>query len=310
MKKKRFLIFLALLLIIAIGVLIYFLLIKNSNNKELIPYVEEHNIMVYSAKKEFTLPVSPYSKDTKGNLLENKAIKYKDTEATYSFSDYSVSKSDDEGYSTYTFKINTEVPVTFTVDSSKKLPNYKYTYMYVQPAVFDYYTGDLCKEKNSSKNGSVNYYEIENPKVEDMNYTEITWKDKTYLVGVKMESASKWTGLKNTSKKNNIYTYKDTNKVTTKVTIYAPTDYDGLMLSLRKKGSSKQDLLDQLEYNNEYNKLLKQAEKTGKKSDELIEMEYNNTKVFKLLESRYKNGKDFKNDDFYVIRINDIVKAK
>ena len=97
-----------------------------------------------------------------------------------------------------------------------------------------------------------------------------------------------------------------TNELDVNSYVYAPKDYDGLMVFFMKSGTSKNDYLNGLDYNKEYKELLKQYNETGEKSEKLEEIEKNNKRVYKLLEARYGANEDYKNDYFYVIRLIDI----
>ena len=72
-----------------------------------------------------------------------------------------------------------------------------------------------------------------------------------------MESSSKWDGITKVNSSEGIDTYNDTNRLTINAYIYAPKDYDGLMIALNKNGTSKEIVLKQIEFNNKYNELLK-----------------------------------------------------
>ena len=75
-----------------------------------------------------------------------------------------------------------------------------------------------------------------------------------------MESSSKWDGITKVNSSEGIDTYNDTNRLTIYAYIYAPKDYDGLMIALNKNGTSKEIVLKQIEFNNKYKVIL---EKNG-----------------------------------------------
>ena len=94
------------------------------------------------------------------------------------------------------------------------------------------------------------------------------------------------------------------------VYIYAPKDYDGLMIALNKKGTSKQSILEQMELNNKYEELSKEALDNGEKSEELIKLESKLSGSTKILDTNYEyiNSINTK-DELYAMRVNDINKA-
>lgn len=300
MKKKNILIIIGICLII-VGILLLLLL----RNKELKPYVIEKGIKVLPADEVYSVTAEPYFKDENKNVIDIEGITVKESKVTYKFYDYSVTEPDNDGYVIHSFKVEVKTPVEYIEEADRTYPYHTYTYLFTQPSIFDYYTGTIFSEKHISTNNTVNYYDLD--KVDDdMSYTKVTWKDKTYKIGVKVETSMKWDGIKKTDNGNGTRTVNDL--ATTSITIYikTPKEYDGMMTFFNKKRTTKQDLLDQLEYNKKYNDLVKEANETGKKSDELIEMEERNNKHFKLLESKVKGEPDYKNDAFYVIRVTDI----
>ena len=298
-QKNKWLLLLLLLLFICI---ILFLLLSNKGLK---PYVIEKGIKVLSATDEYRISVEPYFKDQNANVIDIEGITCNQSEGIYKFYDYSVSEPDDENFVTHTFTVETITPIEYIEDVNREYPYHKYTFLYVQPSLFDYYTGTVFKEKHVSKNKTVNYHDII-PTEDEMAFTEVTWKDKTYKVGVRVESSMKWDGINKKDNGNGTRTVTD--KATTKISfsVYAPKEYDGLMTFFNKKGTTKKDFLKQLEYSNKYNKLVKEANENGEKSAELIEMEENNSKLFRLLDPRTKDESEYKNDTFYVMRVSEI----
>ena len=300
-KKNKTIIFIILGLFLIVLLL---LLIKKKKN-ELKPYVKEKEIEILPADGEYSISVEPYFKDKNNNVFDIEGITWKKTSSTYRFYDYSVTKPDSKGYVTHTFMVDITTPIEYVEESDRTYPYHTYTSFFRQPSIFDYYTGTVFKEIHLSKNNTVNYYDVK-PTDEDMAFTEISWKDKTYRIGVKAETSMKWDGINKIDNGNGTRTVKDKSTIFIEITIYAPKEYDGLMVFLNKKGTSNQDLFDQLEYNNKYNELVKEFNETGEKSKELKEMEERNTRYFKLLESRVKGETELKNDTFYVIKVSDI----
>ena len=308
MKKKIIIISLIALLLV-IGLIILIICIKKDKESTIKPYVEENNIKVVSSKDEFKIPFEPYARDKTDKLpIDIDGVNFEDTIGIYKFYGYSESDVDENNYVTYSFKYDVVVPISYTIDTSKlNNTNWSRSYAFLQASVFDYYTGELYREKNISVTGNLNFHNI-NDVTDYMAYTNITWNDKEYKIGVRMESSSKWDGVTKVNSTGSIDTYKDINRITMTAYVYAPKDYDGLMVALNKNGTSKDIVLKQIEFNNRYNELIKEEQNNKEKSTELTEMENKLNKLYKLLDNRYMDIKERTADDFYVIRVNEISK--
>lgn len=308
MKKKIIIISLIALLLV-IGLIILIICIKKDKKSTIKPYVEENNIKVVSSKDEFKIPFEPYARDkTDKSPIDIDGVNFEDTIGIYKFYGYSESDVDENNYVTYSFKYDVVVPISYTIDTSKlNNTNWSRSYAFLQANVFDYYTGELYREKNISVTGNLNFHNI-NDVTDDMAYTNITWNDKEYKIGVRMESSSKWDGVTKVNSTGSIDTYNDTNRLTVIGYIYAPKDYDGVMVSLNKNGTSKDIVLKQIEFNNRYNELIKEEENKKEKSNELTQMENKLNKMYKLLDTQYMDTNKRNNNDFYVIRVNEISK--
>lgn len=303
MKNKKIILIISCIIILLIICGLIFLLLRNR------PYVIAKGIKVSSPNDEYSITVEPYFKDENKNVIDIDGMTWKKSTSKYRFYDYTVSEPDEDNFVTYKFKIESKTPIEYIEENNRDYPYHRYTFFFRQPSIFDYYTGTIFNEKIVSIDNTTNYYNVKTTE-EDMAFTEVTWKNKTYKVGVRAESLFKWDGINKTDNGDGTKTVRDTATLSVEIIIYAPKEYDGLMVFSSKKGTSKQDLFDQLEYNKKYNELVKEAEETGKKSNELIEMEENNSKHFKLLEARSKGEKDLKNDSFFVIRVSEIEKEK
>ena len=308
MKKKIIIISLIAILLV-IGLIILILCIKKDKESTIKPYVEENDIKVVSSKDEFKIPFEPYARDkTNKSPIDIDGVNFEDTIGIYKFYGYSESDVDENNYVTYSFKCDVVVPISYTIDTSKlNNTNWSRSYAFLQANVFDYYTGELYHEKNISVTGNVIFHNIDNV-TDDMAYTNITWNDKEYKIGVRMESSSKWDGVTKVNSTGSIDTYNDTNRLTMIAYIYAPKDYDGVMVSLNKNGTSKDIVLKQIEFNNRYNELIKEEENKKEKSNELTQMENKLNKMYKLLDTQYIDTNKRNNNDFYVIRVNEISK--
>ena len=318
MKSKKIGIIIGLIVIstFVLALIIYFYINSNkqeknggTNQKENIikPYVEENNIEIASSTDEFKIPIKPYARNKEDKTpIEVDGVAFEDTIGTYKFYDYSISDVDENNYVTYSFKYDVVVPISYTVNTSKlNNTNWSRSYAFLQANVFDYYTGELYHEKNFSVTGNVYYHDINNEN-DDMAYTNITWNGNEYKIGVRMESSSKWDGITKVNSSEGTDTYNDTNRTTINAYIYAPKDYDGLMIALNKNGTSKDIVLKQIEFNNKYNELLKDEQNSGEKSNELVEIEKKLNKIYKLLDEQHMDIKERNKNDFYVIRVNEI----
>ena len=306
--KKVFPIIIAIIIIVC-GVLVFFYFQKEPEKViEAVPYVEENDIEILSAKEEYQNPVYIYTQDKDGKTIDIEEVEFKDSVKTYNFYDYSVSEEDENGYVTYSFKYDSDMEIEY---KSIKNQNYSWYYSYssVSPGFFDYYTGDMYYV-NSISLDNRNVVLLQEDKSDDdedkYKYTDITWNNKTYKIGVYTETESEWQGNKLLEDTNEYKKYGDTDKSKTTVYIYAPKDYDGLMVSILKRGSSKESFLNQMEQNNRYLELKKEAEETGEKSEELLKIEEKINRLTKLFESVYNENLKYTKDDFYVFRVSDI----
>jgi len=307
--KKKIIIISLIALLLVIGLIILIICIKKDKESTIKPYVEENNIKVVSSKDEFKIPFEPYARDkTDKSPIDIDGVNFEDTIGIYKFYGYSESDVDENNYVTYSFKYDVVVPISYTIDTSKlNNTNWSRSYAFLQANVFDYYTGELYREKNISVTGNLIFHNI-NDVTDNMAYTNITWNDKEYKIGVRMESSSKWDGVTKVNSTGSIDTYNDTNRLTVIGYIYAPKDYDGVMVSLNKNGTSKDIVLKQIEFNNRYNELIKEEENKKEKSNELTQMENKLNKMYKLLDTQYMDTNKRNNNDFYVIRLNEISK--
>ncbi len=304
MNKKKLIIIITAILIAIIIIVLFGLKVFT---KEDLPYVEEHDIEILSAKEPMQTKLEPYFKRD-GNLIETEGLKIYDSTVTYKYYDYEVSEPDEDGYVIHKFKIDITIPIKYSRATDFAFSG-KCTYLLMQPAIFDYYTGYLFREKNVSVDGHTNYYNVD--KTDDyMIFTEVTWKEKTYKIGLRMESTAKWDGINSKDDGKGTTTVTDTNRSTLTVYISAPQDYDGLMLSLTNKKSTRASFVEILEKKQKYQELVKQAQESEEKAKELKELDDFNSKIFKLLDARTIGGKAPSKDEFYVIRVSEINKKE
>ena len=161
MKKKIIIISLIALLLV-IGLIILIICIKKDKESTIKPYVEENNIKVVSSKDEFKIPFEPYARDkTDKSPIDIDGVNFEDTIGIYKFYGYSESDVDENNYVTCSFKYDVVVPISYTIDTSKlNNTNWSRSYAFLQANVFDYYTGELYREKNISVTGNLNFHNI------------------------------------------------------------------------------------------------------------------------------------------------------
>ena len=149
MKNKTIVISLISILLV-IGLIILILCIKKDKENTIKPYVEQNNISVVSSKDEFKIPFKPYARNKEDKSpIDIDGVNFEDTIGTYKFYDYNVSDVDENNYVTYSFKYDVVVPISYTIDTSKlNNTNWFRSYAFLQANVFDYYTGELYREKN------------------------------------------------------------------------------------------------------------------------------------------------------------------
>ena len=304
MNKKIFFI----ILILVIIVLAIFLLLHK--NVSILPapvaFVEENEIEILSTEETYSVPIKPYAKDENKNIVDIDGITFEDTTATFNFYDYTVSEEDENGYVTHSFKYDVTVPYRYSIDTSKAYPKWIRSFGLPQTILFDYYTGSVYKEQNVSLGGA-KFSNIDDIGEEGyMKYIDISWDGKTYTIGVRTELQSKWDENKEVERADGFATYEDTYNATTKVFISVPKDYDGLMASIYKSGTTRASAENQSNVYNNYLNLQKESEESTEKSDELKEAEEMKEKVYNLFEFRYDPNITFTKDDFYVFRIKDI----
>ena len=298
-KNKKILLFLPIIILVIVVIILLFLLFIS---KKKLPFVEKHDIEVLSFNKEYDNPVYFYSIDELEIEKEIEGLTFEDSNASYKFYDYDISTSEDD--TIYTFKYDYEVPMNATLDGT--VPYFRYTYSIVFPILFDYYTGEEYRIRQVTVDDDHNYYyDAYDDEDKDDNdpyrYTEITWEDNTYKIGVRTEEYSKWDGV-NITKENNKSVYKDINRGTVTVYVKTPKDYDGVMLAIFKNGVNKESHEIQHKQYIRYVELLDDYVNTKEKSEELIKYEEKNKRIINLFESRYDENKKYTKEDFDVIR--------
>ena len=304
--KKFKLVIIILAAIIAIGVAVGATIFivnknkaKNENKEEIKSYVEENDIEVSSATDSYEVPIKPYAKDENKNIIDVDGVDFEETKGTFKFYDYDVSEADENGYVVYSYKYDLEIPVKYSVDTLKQNPKWYRSLALPNAIQFDKFTGDVYREKNVSVDGSkISYYNPNNIGADDdFSYTNITWKDKTYKIGVRIESSAKWDGVKEVEDNNGTKTYTDTCRSTGGVFIYAPKDYDGLLLAINKNGTSRAAIEAEM---NAYKKYLEEHKDNPESEEE------RQNKTYKILSSQYGDDNKYNKDEFYYINVKDI----
>ena len=152
-------------------------------------------------------------------------------------------------------------------------------------------------QENVAVNSKINYYNTDNIGVtEDMNYTNIEWNGKSYKIGLRLEAESKWEGKQELEDIDGIKKYSDVCKANVNAYVYAPKDYDGVMIAMQKSGTSIEAIEKEIEAYNKY----------VSENNQANEQQVGN---YKLLESKYDTNSKLSNDEFYVFRLTDLEKA-
>lgn len=304
MKKKLLFIFIPIIVVLILLLIIFLSLFAFKKYKQSIPYVVKKDIEIISPNKTYNSGIDPYTLGEDGYVMEIDGVSFDKTEATYKFYDYEVSKEDKDGNVIHNFMINIDAPIVLIYDAKKDLPKYRYSYTFNQIHMFDYYSGDVYKIKHSSD--EVRHYDFSETD-DDMKYTTIKWNNKKYKIGVRIDSIASWDNADTSNDGNRVYTLKNANHITSKVSVKAPKDFDGIMFYLKKNGPTHESVLKDDEKKKKHIELKDKYKETGKKSKELIKIENESKKVYKLLESSGSDEERDKND-FYVFKISDIKK--
>ena len=252
------------------------------------PYIEENHFKLVDATKDYKNPVYYYTKKPTGEIIDV-GSKFKEGEATYHFYDYHIYDYMQDGDVIVSFKMSYEVPVEYVREDLSYQEKYHYTYSIIKPNIVDYYTGE-------------EYFWYNNDEDKDKYYKNIIkWDDKEYEIGIRTETTTSWDGKEKIGEN----TYKDVSRGEVTYYISMPADYDGVLISIFKPGSTE-ELFNLSNKNNEkYEKLKKEAEETGEESEEYLKMKDKRETPRKLRESLHSD-KLYDADDFYVFRAKDI----
>ena len=263
------------------------------------PFVEENNMKITSADTIFKVPAYCFF-TSNGNEVEMPGIVFDETSAYFRFYDYRVVEQNDDGYQIVSFKCENTTPVNITLAAD---PGFSWNLNKISPGVqvFDYYTGEKYRKTN------VNVKDGEENTNKEFRYTDITFNEKTYTIGVRVETTAikDWDEQKNAdgsiSRIDNSYTVFT-------YFIYAPKDYDGLMVGLYKPGVSKETYNMFVEYNKKLKELKAQAD-AGNPSEEYKHMQEILNGVRILNQGEFDLDTIFNLQDYYILRVNDIPKA-
>lgn len=303
-KKNNRILFIIISIIIVIVIVLLSIFLLNRNKP--VPFVKKNGIKISSAKKEYTNPIYPYSKDADtGIFLNTDKIKFKNTSSHYKFTN--LKKEKNSILDKYSFDIEIETPIKYT--STYIDAPWTYSYSAIDPIIFDYYTGEVYRVGIDVEDNSLIGVGINNEN-RNMKYTTIEWNNKEYKIGVLKKYNSKWAGKKVNKVKNGTKVYRDKNIGKTTVKIDVPKGYNGLMIAILKKGSNKKTFeLDNTIYE-EYERLFNEYQQTGIKSEELNKLDEKRDKVISLFDSNLNKDTKYTKDDYYVIRVKNIPKAK
>ena len=315
-KKRRKKIIRLFIITFVLTVLLVLLIIFNKNSySKNTSFITKNSIILSSITDKFEAPIYSFAIDKKDKPIEVEGLEFLDTDITYKF--YDIKRDvleDDNVLITIPCEMETELEYVIEDDVEN---NWIYTYSYSPVIAFDYYSGDIYKEKTISdsklvlldqgNNTKDKKNKDKNKKEDQMVYTEQVYNDEKITVGVLNNSVkSNWGSNIYQGNKSDGKHFKVNNTSTMIIYIKAPKNYDGLALAINKNGATKET------WEREYADYIKladlqeEAKKTGEKSQELEELE--NPSIHKLLDEDDELRKEYDKDDFYVIRLADIFK--
>ena len=268
---------------------------KETETKTAEPYVKLQNLEILTTANTYSTPTYNYTTSKADqNTKKDYGVTFEKSSAKYKFYDYTVSEPDKNNNVQISFKTDIIAPIKYSWPQGTTFPeDYYYYSEEITPNLFDYYTGVYY---------SSNYYSDSDSKDNrTYKYTDINYNGKTIKIGLRIDSTTKWDGVKSESETCNSDTHR------TRLTYYitAPKGYSGMLVSIYKKGMSEELYNKKIEAKTKHKELEKQATETGKKSAELLELE----KPQKLLETHLKDFKYEKND-FYIFNINKITPSQ
>ncbi len=276
--------------------------------KKDIPYMEKFDNVKYS-KSNSILESGVYFYSVDENNVETKFddIRFVDNKMKYEYSNFKVSKPDKNGNVKLSFDCKLSTDVEFYTSHKGK---WYYSYSYTSPGVFDYYTGEIYRSNQTNVGAANNLMKngIETEGKDKPKYTKIVFNKKETKIGVLEKfNMGEWQDAEKLGVENGEAHYKVPSEciVTTEITM--PENYDGVVIMLNKEGTTEESYNKSKEDYNKLVELQQKAKEEGKKSKELIELEKKNDIVHKIVDPEDEERKDKKIEDYYYIRVSDII---
>lgn len=315
--KKKILIILVTAFVLFVF-LILLIIINKENYSNNISFITKNGMKVSSPWNKFKAPVYSFAIDKKNNPVEIENLTFLDKNITYSFHD---TKRDvlEDGNVLITIPCEMEVELEYVVGDDVDT-NWIYTYSYAPVFAFDYYSGDIYREKTISDSNLVlmdgnsetktTKKKKKKEKTEDqMVYTEQVHNDEKISIGILNNSTkSTWGNSLYRGNEEDGKHFVVNNKSDIVIYIKAPKNYDGLTLAINKNGATYDTWKNEYEYYEKLVSLQEEEKKTGEKSNELKKMEQNQEVIHKLLDKNDEYRNNYSKDDFYVIRVADMFK--
>ena len=300
-----------ILIVVLIICLALFFLLRGKPETEVnveatpVPFVEANNMETVPADATYEGSVYVYTVDGNGNKTEIEDSEIYPSKMSYRCYDYSVSEADENGYVTHTFKVDASNPRSVAVPNTLK-QKWSYSSFFTHLIFFDYNTGDCYKRRLVSLDNKTDSFS--NPTADEtgMSFTTINWNGKTFEIGAVIEFTSNTSAYTSEKLDNNKTKYSNTVTYEMTVKIYAPKDYDGIMVAVPniEYSSDYHDTITKL--SNRYEELKKEFEETGETSEEYEELDNTMNKTITLFESRIDPDLKFTKDNYYIFKLSSI----
>ena len=318
-KSKRKIIRLFIITFFFIVLLVLLIIINKESYNKNTSFITKNYIKLSSPWTKFKAPIYSFAVDKKNNPVEVKNLVFVDKNITYTFHDTKREVLDD-GDVLITIPCDMEVELEYVIGDDIDT-NWIYTYSYMPVFAFDYYSGDIYREKNISDSKLILIDSENDKKVDKKNknkkskpedvmiFTDQIYNDKKISIGVLSNSTkSEWGNNIYQGNKDDGKHFKVSNKSTTIIYIKSPKNYDGIALAINKNGASYDTWKKEYDYYEKTLSLQEKEKETGEKNSELLEIEKEKENIHKLLDKKDYLRKNYTNDDFYVIRVTDMFK--
>lgn len=271
------------------------------------PFFEKYSFELVDKDKTYELPLYFYSEDGSGNPIEIEGLEFIPHKMRYKFTNWNVTEPDEDGNVILSYTYTAEATLEYRLPKTNTIEWY-YNYSSNNPFAFDYYTGEIYRNTTVGNSSKTVINGVEQVEIE-MQLTDVVWNGKTTRIAQISEyTFDGWKDPEEVEDEDGYYHFKTPISATTTTKIKMPKDYDGVMIAINKNGTTKEYFDKDYEKLLKYEELQKQAEETGKKSEEQVRIENDRKMVHKLIDSNDEERKDMKVEDYYVIKVSDIIK--